>query len=133
MKDKVFKPDKNRIFVFGSNEAGIHGGGAARDAREKYGAIWGQAEGLQGNCYAIPTKDKRLHTLPLGAIQKYVDRFLVAANCRKDLQFFVTRIGCGLAGLTDEQVAPMFKDAPDNVELPDGWPELAAAAAPSHP
>ena len=133
MKDKVFKPGKNRIFVFGSNEAGIHGAGAAHDAYAKYGAIYGQGEGLQGSSYAIPTKDKHLRTLSLDVIQKYVEHFITCARAYPRQEFFVTRIGCGLAGLTDEQVAPMFKGAPDNVELPEGWRQLAAAATPSHP
>lgn len=80
-----------------------------------------KARGLQGNSYAIPTKDGRIHTLPLDAIQVSAECFLVFARSRPDLVFQVTRIGCGLAGYVDEQIAPMFAYAPANCELPDGW------------
>lgn len=119
--DKTFVPGPNKIFVFGSNTAGIHGAGAARLAMEKYGAVYGKGEGLQGNSYAIPTKDKVLETLPLGEIQIYVNYFLEYAWENQELQFFVTKIGCGLAGYTEEQIAPMFAEAPVNCELPHGW------------
>jgi hypothetical protein len=78
-------------------------------------------EGLQGSSYAIPTKDERIRTLPLDEVKKGVDRFLAFARNRPDLTFFVTRIGCGLAGYRDEQIGPMFAGAPANCELPDGW------------
>ena len=120
VQDKKFEPGPNRIFVFGSNLAGIHGAGAARTALG-YGAQYGQGIGLQGNSYAIPTKDASLHTLPLDVIQYYVTHFLLEAKSRPDLQFFVTRIGCGLAGYTDDQIAPFFKHASENCELPHGW------------
>ncbi len=110
-----------RIVVFGSNRAGRHGKGAALAARREHGAIYGQGEGLQGDSYAIPTKDAKLKSLPLESIREHVDRFLEFARARSDLQFTVTRVGCGLAGYTDAQIAPMFKDAPDNCELPDHW------------
>lgn len=119
-KDKVFIPGPNRVFVFGSNLAGIHGAGAARDAYDHYGAIWGKGEGLQGQSYAIPTKDEKIRTLPLHLVAGYVERFLVCAR-RSNLIFFITRIGCGLAGYTDKDIAPMFVDAPENCELPHGW------------
>lgn len=113
----VLKP----IFVFGSNLAGRHGKGAALEALEKHGAVYGQGIGLQGCSYGIPTKDESLQTLPLNDIRDYVDEFIELASLRPDLQFNVTRIGCGLAGYTDAQIAPMFKDAPDNCELPYCW------------
>ncbi len=120
-KDSEFVPGPNRIFVFGSNLAGIHGAGAARTALEQHGAVWKVGEGLAGNSYAIPTKNGMLHTLPLDDIKQYVDRFIQFAKLRTDLQFFVTRIGCGLAGYSDYDIAPLFKDSPDNCELPVGW------------
>lgn len=120
-KDKNFEAGPNRIFVFGSNTGGIHGAGAARTAVELYGAIRGQGEGLQGNSYAIPTKNHQLETLPLTSIGEYVHDFLDFAWRHQELYFFVTRIGCGLAGYTDELIAPMFKEAPVNCELPHGW------------
>ena len=109
------------VFVFGSNLAGRHGKGAARDAALYHGAKYGQGIGYQGNSYAIPTKDEFLHTLSLGSIKVYVDEFLRFAVSNPQLEFFVTRIGCGLAGYTDSDIAPMFKAAPSNCQLPEGW------------
>lgn len=109
------------IFVFGSNLAGRHGKGAALDARNKYGAVYGVGEGRTGNAYAIPTKDGRLKILPLVRIEGSVQKFLDYANSNPELKFVVTRIGCGLAGYKDSDIAPMFKSAPQNCSLPDGW------------
>lgn len=111
------------IFVFGSNLAGRHGKGAALTAMKEYGAIYGKGEGLQGNSYAIPTKDKNLKTLPLACIYVYVLHFLVFAEVHPEFIFKVTRIGCGLAGYKDEDIAPMFKEAPYNCLLPEEWKE----------
>lgn len=111
-----------KCFVFGSNEAGIHGAGAALTAYKKHGARYGSSYGHYGQSFAIPTKDKNIeYALPLETIQKYVDGFLVYAAGRKKLTFTVTRIGCGLAGLKDADIAPMFKDAPDNCEFDETW------------
>jgi hypothetical protein len=120
-KDKVFVPGENRIFVFGSNLRGIHGAGAAREAYQSYGAIMGQGIGLQGYSYAIPTKDLNIQTLSLEQIKIFVDGFIKFAREWPGLYFFVTRIGCGLAGYTDDEIGPMFRGAPPNVELPYGW------------
>ncbi|SRR5258706_1570286 len=111
------------IFVFGSNLAGIHGRGAALTARKSHGAVYGQGEGLQGNSYAIPTKDHRLKTLSLCEIEGSVADFVEYAILHPELTFNVTRIGCGLAGYTDADIAPMFKGAPGNCILPQGWRE----------
>ena len=113
---KSLKPDE--IFVFGSNLVGAHGGGAARIAVEDFGAIWGQGVGLQGQCYAIPTMQGGVET-----IKPYVDEFIEFAKQHKDLFFYVTRIGCGIAGFSDEEIAPLFKDAKglDNVALPESF------------
>jgi hypothetical protein len=111
------------IFVFGSNLAGRHGAGAALFARHNHGAIYGRGVGHQGQSYAIPTKDGQLRTLPLEEIQAYVNDFIAFATENQWMKFNVTRIGCGLAGYTDEQIAPMFKSAPINVILPEGWRE----------
>jgi hypothetical protein len=94
---------------------------ARRYARQHHGAIDGQGIGLQGNSDAIPTKDARLRTLPLGQISTYVDEFKLFAASRPDLTLQVTPIGCGLAGYTPAQIAPMFKDAPANCMLPDSF------------
>jgi ribA/ribD-fused uncharacterized protein len=125
-KDKVFEPGPGKVFVFGSNLSGVHGAGAALDAVTKYGAIPGIGEGPMPNCdsptcYGIPTKDQNIETLPLDAIKTHVLKFVFFAWERRDLTFFVTRIGCGLAGYTDEQVAPLFQDAPPNCDMPYGW------------
>lgn len=109
------------IFVFGSNLAGRHGKGAAVTARLYHGAQYGQGVGRQGNSYAIPTKDVYLKSLPLDKIEFYVRLFLCYANDHPELSFFVTRIGCGLAGYKDKDIAPMFKNAPTNCELPITW------------
>jgi hypothetical protein len=108
----------NVIFVFGSNLAGHHGGGAAREALEKWGAVYGQGEGLQGSSFAIPTKDENLRTLSLTEIELGVSRFIRFARSRPDLSFPVTAIGCGLAGLDPKDILPMFgKELPENVFL----------------
>lgn len=109
------------IFVFGSNVNGWHGKGAALEAKLKYGAIQGHGNGPQGKSYAIPTKDHQLRPLGLEKIKLCVTSFLEHARKTHWETFFVTRIGCGLAGYKDEQIAPMFKGAPLNCLLPDGW------------
>lgn len=109
------------IFVFGSNLAGNHDAGAALTAFKQHGAIYGIGQGLTGNSYAIPTKDKRLRRLSLASIKKYVNEFLEFAQANPTMSFYVTRIGCGLAGYTDNDIAPMFKGAPSNCDLPQGW------------
>ena len=98
----------NTIFVFGSNEAGRHGKGAALTARSKYGARYGQGSGRQGNSYAIPTKDKHLNTLPIPYIKHYIEKFCWYAKNNPDLNFNVTRIGCGLAGYKESDIRPLF-------------------------
>jgi hypothetical protein len=111
----------SRIFVFGSNLAGRHGRGAALCARNDYGAIYGVGMGRTGEAYAIPTKDRYLRTLPLEDIKVHVNRFLDYAREHPELRFNITRIGCGLAGYKDHQIAPMFVNAPDNCDLPYPW------------
>lgn len=119
------EPDESVIFVFGSNLRGLHGAGAAEHAVRYWGAQWSNSMGLQGQSYAIPTKDKNIKTLPLGKIEPFIRGFIYVAARRPELDFQVTRIGCGLADYRDEEIAPMFKDAPPNVHLPLGWRELA--------
>lgn len=113
------------IFVFGSNMSGRHGKGAALAARVKYGAIYGQAEGLQGNSYAIPTKDVFLRPLPLATIARKVETFKAYAASHPELQFQLTPIGCGLAGYLPGEIAPLFAGVTENVDLPAEF--LAAA------
>jgi hypothetical protein len=109
------------IFVFGSNLAGRHGAGAALHAKRCFGAIYGRGVGLQGDSYAIPTKDENIRTLPLGAIHQYVDEFKEFARTHPDLEFHVTKVGCGLAGYSEVDIAPMFAGSPENCILPEGW------------
>lgn len=113
--------DSYQIFVFGSNLQGMHGGGAARIAVDKFGAIWGQGVGLQGQCYAIPT----MHG-GVDVIKPYVDEFISFAKEHPEMEFLVTRIGCGIAGFKDEQIAPLFKEAKelDNVRLPKSFIDI---------
>ena len=103
-------PSDNSIFVFGSNLAGVHGAGAAAAALI-YGAEWGKGVGLFGKTYAIPTKDENIKTMRLDVIRPYIEEFVQFTKTHPELHFFVTRIGCGLAGYTDEQIAPLFKGA----------------------
>lgn len=112
------------IFVFGSNLAGIHGAGAARAAYLQHKAILGVGWGPQGDAYAIPTKDEQLKTLPLHAIKPYVDKFIKYAENNPQLTFNVTRIGCGLAGYENKDIAPMFRDVPFNCVLSEDWVEF---------
>lgn len=106
---------ENEIFVFGSNLAGMHGGGAARLARIRWGAVMGQCVGLQGRTYAIPTMQGGPET-----IKPYVDEFIAFAKAHPGLRFLVTEIGCGIAGFTPSQIAPLFAGAADvpNILLP---------------
>lgn len=111
------------IFVFGSNLSGRHGAGAALFARQNHGAVYGVGVGRTGSAYAIPTKDHSIKTLPLNRIKPYVDEFIEYARKNPEFEFQVTRIGCGLAGYQDKDMAPMFAGAPENCHLPDGWRE----------
>ena len=105
----------NEVFVFGSNLAGAHGGGAALLAYRKFGARWGQGVGLQGQSYGIPTMQGGVET-----IRPYVDVFIQFAREHIEYKFLVTRIGCGIAGFRDEEIAPLFLDAleVENIILP---------------
>jgi hypothetical protein len=115
-----------RCFVFGSNEAGIHGAGSAAEAFRNHGAYWGVGFGPMGGvlprCYAIPTKDRTVRTtLPLDRIAEYVEHFRRYAEGSPDVQFDVVAIGTGLAGYTHAQMAPLFAHMPANVHLPAEW------------
>jgi hypothetical protein len=114
-------PTDNEVFVFGSNLAGIHGAGAARVALDNYGAILGIGSGFMGNSYAIPTKDEDIETMSLEHIYPFIDAFIQFATSSPEFSFFVTGVGCGLAGYDPSDVAPMFHNAPDNCSFPDTW------------
>ena len=112
---------ENEIFVFGSNLAGMHGGGAARIARLHFGAVMGKGVGLQGQSYAIPTMQGGVET-----IRPYVDRFIAYAKRHPEKHFLVTPIGCGIAGFEAEDIAPLFKKAKEmkNISLPESFWEV---------
>lgn len=114
--DRITELRPGKIFVFGSNLEGAHGGGAALLAWRKWGAKWGQGVGLQGQTYGIPT----MHGGP-EAIRPYVDEFIRFAADHTELHFLVTEIGCGIAGFTPEEIAPLFRDAVEvqNISLPE--------------
>lgn len=118
--ERINRLEPNEIFVFGSNLAGAHGGGAARIALNRFGAVWGQGVGLQGQSYAIPTMQGGVET-----IKPYVDEFIGFARQHPELKLLVTRIGCGIAGFRDEEIAPLFTDAieVENVILPKEFVE----------
>lgn len=109
---------ENEVFVFGSNLAGHHAGGAARTAMRKFGAKWGEGTGLHEQSYAIPTMQGGTDT-----IKPYIDDFIKFARQSTNTTFYVTRIGCGIAGFTDQEIAPMFKKAMKlpNVRLPESF------------
>jgi hypothetical protein len=113
-------PQRDEHFVFGSNLAGRHGKGAAKQAL-RYGARYGRGIGFCGQTYAIPTKNASLRTLHLDQIRTYVDQFLEDARRNPELKFFVTRIGCRLAGYRDKDVAPLFAGAPENCSFAEEW------------
>ena len=119
--DFIRELGQNDIFVFGSNLSGAHAGGAARLAYQKFGANWGQGVGLQGNSYAIPTMQGGVET-----IKPYVDEFIDFAKKNPDLTFYVTKIGCGIAGFKEEEIAPLFKKAEDveNIRLPKDFIDI---------
>ena len=127
MYDRRYTPERiselkeNEVFVFGSNLAGAHGGGAARVAFHAFGAEWGKGVGLQGQSYAIPTMQGGVDT-----IQPYVDEFIQFAKEHEQQIFLVTRIGCGIAGFRDEEIAPLFKKAENiaNIILPKEFVEI---------
>ena len=120
--DFIHSLNNNEIFVFGSNLAGMHGGGAARIAVDKFGAIWGQGVGLQGQSYGIPTMHGGVVT-----IKPYVDEFIAFAKQHPEMTFLVTKIGCGIAGFRIDEIAPLFAAAVnvENIHLPqEFWDEL---------
>ena len=126
--DNIIKLEPNEIFVFGSNESGRHGKGAAKTAL-KWGAIYGQASGLQGRTYGIPTKDASVRrVLTVEEIKPHVLRFIEFAKQNPDKTFLVTEIGCGLSGYNPKDIAPLFEAAKYvlNIHLPKKfWRKIA--------
>ena len=119
--ERITELKPGEIFVFGSNLRGAHGGGAARFAYERFGAVWGQGVGLQGRSYGIPTMQGGVET-----IRPYVDDFIKFAAQHPEYRFLVTRIGCGIATFTAKEIAPLFAGALDmeNVLLPKDFVEV---------
>jgi hypothetical protein len=118
IQDKITELKDNEVFVFGSNTAGRHGKGAAKQALT-WGAIWGQGDGLQGRTYGIPTKDSKIRTLPINQIKPFVDKFIQFAKEHPTMIFLVSEVGCGLAGYKPKDIAPLFKEAEklENVKM----------------
>ena len=116
-------PDSDKtIFVFGSNLSGYHGGGAAYYAYKNLGAEYCKCFGLSGTSFAIPTKDYNVYdSLPLHVIKDYVNKFKEYALAHPELDFFITRLGCVIAGYSDEDVAPLFKGVSNNCDIPESW------------
>lgn len=124
----ITKLPEGHYFVFGSNEAGRHGKGAALCAKKHFGAIYGQGHGEQGRSYAVATKDASLRSLSIDEIHGNVRVFLLHATNHPHKQFAVSRVGCGLAGYRDEQIAPLFKGHPSNVYfLEEIWKEMLSS------
>ena len=119
--DRIEELGEREIFVFGSNKQGMHGGGAAWVAHKKFGAEWGVGEGLTGRTYALPTMEGA------ASMKKAVEQFTDCARRHPELTFLVTAVGCGIAGYTPQEVAPLFRAAAglENVYLPEMfWKEL---------
>lgn len=124
--ENIEELNDKEIFVFGSNLAGIHGAGAAKLARVKFGAKHGRGHGMTGQCYAFPTKDQNIQTIDLSILPSFVKYLRKEVEGNKDLHFLITQVGCGLAGYTPKQIAPMFKEFVkfSNVSLPQTFIDI---------
>lgn len=121
--DQINELAPNQVFVFGSNTEGRHGGGAAYFAHKHFGAEWGLAEGLSGQTYAIPTCDIMIDKVDIEVLSQSIDRFIGHACGTADTIYLVTPIGCGIAGFTPEEIAPLFLLAKqvENIHLPESF------------
>ena len=117
----IGKLKSNEVFVFGSNRAGLHAGGAARMAREKFGARQGVGEGLTGQSYAFPTLTEHFEKVSPESLGASRDRLFETARRHPDKTFLLTKVGCGIAGFSEDEIRPLFANAPANVILPDDW------------
>ena len=125
LRPKVYpnncKPTLDQIFVFGSNKKGAHGKGAAMDAAQQYGAVYGQGAGIQGRSYGIITKDEDLNAVSFTEVKRHIATFVDFANSKPHLQFFITRVGCGLAGFKHKDIAPLFRGIGSNCSVHMDW------------
>lgn len=119
----ITKLEDNQVFVFGSNMNGNHAGGAARTAVKNFGAIEGQAIGIQGQSYAIPTLDADMDKISLDDLLIHINNFKSFANANPEKEFIVTKIGCGIAGFDEDEIKPLVHCliGLPNVLLPEGW------------
>lgn len=118
--DYITELKDTEIFVFGSNRNGNHAGGAARQAKEDFGAEMGVGEGITGQCYALPTLNEKMErdwTMLIQAAANFID----CADRLPDFTFYLTKVGCGIAGYPEEEVKKLFQDTPGNVVKPEGW------------
>ena len=109
------------IFVFGSNMYGHHGGGAAKQAMDDFGAEWGINEGLTGQCYAFPTLEREMTKRGIRALENSRDRLFATARALPEYTFLLTKVGTGIAGYSEEEMIPLFQNAPANIVKPEGW------------
>lgn len=128
--ERITELGEGEIFVFGSNLNGYHAGGAARMAASNFGAKFGQGEGLQGQSYALPTLSKDMKRLPIEQLESSLDRLIECANKNSDLTFFMTKVGCGIAGFKVGQIAQLFfdREIPENIVLPREFVKDGVAA-----
>lgn len=119
--DRITKLRPNEVFVFGSNLAGNHAGGAARQAFDSFGAKYGVGEGTTGHCYAFPTLDRNFNKLSVERLKQARDNLYVSATANPNLVFLLTKVGCGIADYPEEEMKALFVDAPNNIVKPEGW------------
>lgn len=119
--EEITELKHDEVFVFGSNSAGHHLGGAAKLAYERFGAKWGVGEGLVNQSYALPTLTKEHNKRSLKALQFSSNRLKMEANANPTKTFYLTKVGCGIAGYDEDVISPLFKDTPTNVIKPKGW------------
>ena len=115
----ILKP--NQVFIFGSNAAGKHAGGAAAQAYEDFGAKWGIGEGLEGQSYAFPTLDANFQKVSNTRLHASRLKLYECAERHPDKEFLLTKVGCGIAGFPEEKMRKLFANAPKNITKPRGW------------
>lgn len=119
--DNITSLGDKEIFIFGSNGNGYHAGGAARQALEQFGAVWGIAEGLSGKTYAFPTLNRNMRKRNIKSLEDSRNKLFVTAEALPEYTFLLTKVGCGIAGFKEEKMAELFSECPDNIVKPEGW------------